>query len=107
MIQRAISSGNRFAYCSTVMNSNGARYQPYEKDVVCLVRIKECQFLPDSRCLMEGVVERRIAVASSWVEKGTQGLWYVKYADFEDVAADAQAEGEALDATHVAELERF
>ena len=31
MINRAISSGNRFAYCSTMMNDNGRGYQPYKE----------------------------------------------------------------------------
>merc|ERR1712129_89292 len=84
MVNRAISSGNRFAYCSQRLNDNGNGYQPYEKDVIGLIKIEECQFLPDRRCLLQGVVEKRIRVRSSWVERGTQGLWFVNFDEYLD-----------------------
>merc|ERR1719297_444462 len=108
MINRAISSGNRFAYLCATMNDNGSGYQPYENDIATLVKIKECQFLPDGRCLMEGIIEKRIAVTSCWVEKGTQGLWYVKYSDYMDaVLQNNDSEEDALDADHLELIDKF
>lgn len=34
--------------------------------------------------MMEGIVEKRIQVRNAWQERGTQGLWFVKYEDYED-----------------------
>jgi len=84
MVHRAISSGNRFAYCCKLFNDNGSGYQPYEQDIVGLIKIGECEFLPDGRCLLEGVVEERVQVQSAWVERGTQGLWFVNFETYSD-----------------------
>ena len=75
-----------------------------EKDVASLVKIEECQFLPDGRCLMQGTIEKRIVVTSCWVEKGTQGLWYVKYSDYMDESGDG---GEQIDADQLELIEQF
>jgi len=113
MINRAISSGNRFAYLCSTMNDNGNGYRPYEEDIATLVKIEESQFLPDGRCLLQGEIERRIAVKSCWVESGTQGLWYVKYSDFMDESADVVSEHEnesevvQLDVDHVELINKF
>eukprot|EP01083_Nonionella_stella_P043878 118396_1 len=95
MMNRAISSGNMFAYlCKPMNTSNGNDNRPYEGDTALLVDIKDCQFFPDGRCLMAGLCTTRILVEQTWVEDGTQGLWYIKYKDIKDdnIANDNQNE---------------
>mmetsp|Transcript_58343 Transcript_58343/g.52553 ORF Transcript_58343/g.52553 Transcript_58343/m.52553 type:complete len:489 (-) Transcript_58343:323-1789(-) len=110
MINRAISSGNKFAYLCKTMNNNGSGYHPVVDDVACLIRIQECQFLPDGRCLMQGIVEKRIKVTSTWIEKGTQGLWFIKYNDYKDDHNDDDTIGNdhtSIDQDYIDTINKF
>lgn len=85
MINRAMASGNKFAYLCTSMNDNGHEHRPYNNDIAVIVKIEECRFLPDGSCLMRGFVEKRIIVKSNWLEKGTEGLWNITYSEYDDI----------------------
>jgi len=86
MMNRCVSGTRHFAYLSPIMNdNNNGRYQPYTNDIALLIYIIDCQFFADGRCLMEGVCVKRILILDAWIEKGTQGLWYCKYEDYNDV----------------------
>ena len=107
MINRAISSGNKFAYLCKTMNNNGSGYHPVVDDIACLIRIEECQFFPDGRCLMQGLVEKRIIVTSTWIEKGTQGLWYVKYDDYKDDIDESIISHNSIDEDYIEVINKF
>jgi len=85
MINRVLSSGNKFTYLCKSMNNNGNGNRPYNNDIALLMKIKECQFMPDGKCKIEGIMEKRVIVKSSWMEQGTQGLWYITYEDYKDI----------------------
>merc|ERR1719362_408176 len=105
MINRAMASGNKFAYLCPSMNNNGHGHRPYNNDIANSVKIEECQFLPDGTCLMRGFVEKRIIVKSNWIEKRTQGLWYITYSDYEDI--DNENENDEIDPEHLELIDKF
>merc|ERR1719384_1277726 len=71
MINRVLSSGNRCAYLCPSMNNNGNGQDPYKNDIAVSMKIEDCQFLPDGKCMIRAVIEKRIIVKHSWTEQGT------------------------------------
>lgn len=93
MMQRVVNTTRSFAYCFTGC--------PAVKGDICLLaKVKECEFMPDGRCLIEAILSERRVVSECFVETGTQGLYQCKL----EPMSDAELTGEAL--TTAAELAR-
>lgn len=78
MIQRCLEGNRRFGFFPT----DGT--QPEIGQVGTFAEIKECTFLANGRSLVYVMGLSRFTVCESWVEPGTQGLWYASVEQFDD-----------------------
>ena len=79
MMQRIVCSTRCFAYVPKLDS-----YTPNIGDVALKAVLKEVEFLPDGRCLLEAKLEGRYRILEFFVEEGTQGLHYCRMELFRD-----------------------
>ena len=79
-MQRIVNSTRSFAYVP-----NLATYNANIGDVALRACLKEVEFLPDGRCLLEAKLEGRYRILEHFVEDGTQGLHYCRMEPFCDL----------------------
>ena len=80
MMQRIVNSTRSFAYVP-----NLDTYNANVGDVALRACLKEVEFLPDGRCLLEAKLEGRYRILEHFVEDGTQGLHYCRMEPFSDL----------------------
>ena len=79
MMQRIVNTTRSFAYVP-----NLDTYNANVGDVALKACLKEVEFLPDGRCLLEAKLEGRFRILEHFVEDGTQGLHYCRMEPFAD-----------------------
>lgn len=79
MMQRIVCTTRCFAYVPKLDS-----YSPHIGDVALKAVLKEVEFLPDGRCLLEAKLEGRYRILEFFVEDGTQGLHYCRMEPFCD-----------------------
>jgi hypothetical protein len=79
MMKRVVNAERAFLYLP-----NFANYEANRGDVGLLARLEDCEFLADGRVLMQAKCTERAAVLQSWMEDGTQGLWYARVDRYPD-----------------------
>lgn len=85
MMQRIVNTTRSFAYVP-----NLDTYQASVGDVAMRAVLKEVEFLPDGRCLLEARLEGRYKITEHFVEEGTQGLHYCRMEPFCDTMIDCE-----------------
>ena len=79
-MQRIVNTTRSFAYVP-----NLDTYNANVGDVALKACLKEVEFLPDGRCLLEAKLEGRYRILEHFVEDGTQGLHYCRMEPFSDL----------------------
>lgn len=92
MIRRVLESGNRsFGYMC---------FAPREGAVGVLMEVRQCEFLADGRALLLAVSTGRFRIQQTWIEPGTEGLYYAKVSVFQD--ADSKSLASSMSASTTA-----
>jgi len=86
MMQRVVNSTKSFAYVPNFTN-----YHAAAGDIALVAKLKEVEFLPDGRCLLESVLGGRYKIVDHYVEDGTQGLHFCRLEALQDLPLDADA----------------
>ena len=101
MMTRIVNTTRRFGYLPCYR-----QYAANEGAVGLYADLTECEFLADGRALLQATLSGRFRIKSSWVEDGTQNLWYATTEAFDDDALASEEEKEAVDSLVANALEK-
>ena len=83
MVKRIVHTSRKFIFLPNFVN-----YKPARNDIGVLCEVTKCEILPDGRAMVSAKCTGRIKIVDSWVEPGTQGLYYCKCEDYNDQEAN-------------------
>ena len=83
MVKRIVHTSRKFIFLPNFVN-----YKPARNDIGVLCEVTKCEILPDGRASVSAKCTGRIKIVDSWVEPGTQGLYYCKCEDYNDQEAN-------------------
>ena len=79
MVKRIVHTSRKFIFLPNFVN-----YKPARNDIGVLCEVTKCEILPDGRAMLSAKCTGRIKIVDSWIEPGTQGLYYCKCEDYND-----------------------
>lgn len=83
MMRRIVDTSRSFAYVP-----NFTSYKASPGDIALTAELKEVEFLPDGRCLIEAALAARHKIIDHFVEEGTQGLHFCRLEPLKDNEID-------------------
>lgn len=83
MMRRIVDTSRSFAYVP-----NFTSYRASPGDIALIAELKEVEFLPDGRCLIEAALASRQKIIDHFVEEGTQGLHFCRLEPLNDISVD-------------------